>query len=149
MGFGIPIYKFTIGVELQLTSVSAGAIIQLPDNPILREPYVLIESVETYVSGTNGLAKTPGGLTVVSGSGGTGLILNLVDDKNQQRVFNHPYLAFNAPANQGVSREFEPFKIVMQTSSVQITDGTNLILGQGIYLVFVYSLKNKNVAPRK
>ena len=148
MGFGIPIYKFTVGVEVQLTAIGNGTIIQLPDNPILREPNVLIESVETYVSGTNGLAKTPGGLTVVTPSGGTGLMLNLVDDKNQQRVFNHPYLAFNAPANQGVSREFEPFKIVMQKSSVQVSDSTNLTIGQAIYVVFIYSV-HKNVAPRK
>ena len=142
MGFGIPIYKFTVGVEVQLTTIAAGTIIQLPDNPILREPGVLIDSIESYVNSSTGLTKTPGGNTLISPSGASGLVLNFIDDKNQQRVFNHPYLAFNSPSNQGVSREFDPFRIVMQKCSVQVTDATNLTIGQSIYLVFVYSVKN-------
>ncbi len=137
--YGIPVYLFTLGIELQLNSIAQGTIIQFPDNPILREPNILIHSVESYVNTTTGLTKTPGGLTVISQNGGTGLLINFVDDKNQNRIFNHPYMAFNAPSNNGVPREVSPFRMVMQKSSVQVVDGTNLTAGQGIYLVFNYS----------
>ena len=137
--YGLPVYRFTLGVELQLSNITNGSILQFPDNPILREPNILIESVETYVAGSTGLTKTPGGLALITQAGASGLILNLVDDKNKQRVFNHPYLAFNVPNNIGVAREFEPFRMVMQKSSVQVTDSTNLTQGQGVYVVFVYS----------
>jgi len=147
--YGIPIYKLTVGVELNLSTIGNGTIIQFPDNPILREPGVMIEGVETYVNSSTGLAKTPGGLTLVSQSGGTGLVLNLVDNTNQQRVFNHPYLAFNAPSNQGVSREFLPFELVMQKCSIQVTDPTNLVAGQGVYVVFLYSKKSQRTPLKK
>ncbi len=147
--YGIPVYPLTLGVEIQLSTVANGTIIQFPDNPILREPGIMINSLEVYVNNTTGLAKTPGGLTVISQNGGTGLIINLVDDTNQNRVFNHPYLAFNPPSNQGVAREFLPFRMVMQKSSIQVTDSTNLTAGQGVYLVFSYTKQNMRAATKR
>jgi len=134
--YGIPIYRKTLGIEVQLSSIGKGAQNPFPDNPIIRAPNVLIECVEIYTA--TQLTITPSGLTTVTDAGLTGLIVNLADNTNFNRVFQLPAVALNVELNNGVPREFEPFKLVMQKSFIQITDATNLVVNQAVYVNISY-----------
>lgn len=134
--YGIPSFHNTVCIDALLTSNSNGYVLQLTDNPIIREPGVLIVGVEVYTSSQ--LTKTPAQNTVITNAAAAGIVLTLQNDKNEYKMFETPISALNPALNNGVPREFEPFRLVMQDSSLKVTDSTVVTANTSVYILFNY-----------
>jgi hypothetical protein len=145
--YGVPNYHNIICVDALLTSNADGYVLQLNDNPIIRQPNVLITGVEIYTASQ--FTKTPAANTVITEAAAKGIVLTLQDDKNQYKVFEIPVLALNPAVNNGVSREFEPFRLVMQNSYLKVTDAAVVTANRSVYIAFNYIIDKAHKTTRK
>lgn len=134
--YGVVVTEKSLLVEVAINSVATGSIFTLPDNQILRQPNVEVYGVEVY--NADQLTKTPGNRDTVSALGSTGLAVTLQDNKSINRINQAPYLSLNTAVNNGIIREFKPFKMVLTKSFITILDGTNLSVGQAAVLNIIY-----------
>jgi hypothetical protein len=134
--YGIPNYHNVVCVEALLLSDDNGYTLQLVDNPIIRMPNVLIVGVEVYTASQ--LTKTPAQNTVVTEAEAKGIVITLQNDKNEYKMYETPILALNPAVNNGVSREFTPFRLVMQNSYVKVTDSAVVTPNRSVYIAFNY-----------
>lgn len=134
--YGVVVTEKSLLVEVAINSVATGSIFTLPDNQILRQPNVEVYGVEVY--NADQLTKTPGNRDTVTALGSTGLAVTLQDNKSINRINQAPYLSLNTAVNNGIIREFKPFKMVLTKSFITILDGTNLSVGQAAVLNIIY-----------
>jgi hypothetical protein len=134
--YGVVVTEKSLLVEIPINSVSTGSIFTLPDNQILRQPNVEVYGVEVY--NADQLTKSPGNRNTVTALGSTGLAVTLQDNKSINRINQAPYLSLNTAVNNGIIREFKPFKMVLTKSFITILDGTNLSVGQAAVLNIIY-----------
>jgi hypothetical protein len=134
--YGVVVIEKSLLVEVPINSVSTGSIFTLPDNQILRQPNVEVYGVEVF--NADQLTKSPGNRNTVTASGSTGLAVTLQDNKSINRINQAPYLSLNTAVNNGIIREFKPFKMVLTKSFITILDGTNLSVGQAAVLNIIY-----------
>lgn len=134
--YGIPNYHNVVCVEALLLSDADGYTLQLVDNPIIRMPNVLIVGVEIYTSSQ--LTKTPSQNTVITNAEATGIVITLQNDKNEYKMYETPITALNPALNNGVPREFAPFRLVMQNSYVKVTDSAVVTANKSVYIAFNY-----------
>lgn len=134
--YGIVVTEKSLLVEVVINSTAVGSIFTLPDNQILRQPNVEVYGVEVF--NADQLSKSPGARNIVTALGSTGIVLTLQDNKSINRINQAPYLSLNSSVNNGIIREFKPFKMVLTKSFITVLDGTNLIAGQAAVLNIIY-----------
>lgn len=135
--YGIPVFRRTLGIEVKLTQLGNGAAFKFPDNQIIRGDGVLVHGINCFSSSQ--LTISPAGNNIVIAAGLTGLVLSLQDESTANRVYQHPAFDFNSAQNNGLIREFKPFRLVLQNSYVTIVDITNLTVNYSLYFVILYT----------
>lgn len=134
--YGVVVTEKSLLVEVAITSTATGSIFTLPDNQILRQPNVEVYGVEVF--NNSQLSKSPGGRSVVNPSGSLGIAVTLQDNKSINRINQAPYLSLNTAVNNGIIREFKPFKMVLTKSFITILDGTDITAGQAAVINIIY-----------
>ena len=134
--YGVPVIKRSLAVEVNLRTINVGDQFFFPDNQIIRGKRVRVYGMEVFTA--NQLSFTAGALPVVSQVNSLGLIVNLVDASNSNRIFQIPYFTFIASQNGGMIREFVPFELVLTKSFIQITAVGGLVAGEGCYINLIY-----------
>jgi len=135
--YGVVVIKKSLGVEVNIKTANDGDQFFLPDNQIIRGQRVRVYGIEAFTG--DQLSKTPGALTMATATATTGLMVNLVDAGNSNRVYQIPYYTFISSNNGGFIREFEPFEMVLTKSFIQIVDASVLTAGTGVYFHLIYS----------
>lgn len=134
--YGVVVTEKSLLVEVAITSTSTGSIFTLPDNQILRQPNVEVYGVEVF--NNSQLSLSPGGRAVVTPSGSLGIAVTLQDNKSINRINQAPYLSLNTAVNNGIIREFKPFKMVLTKSFITILNGSDLSTGQAAVINIIY-----------
>jgi len=139
--YGIVVTEKSLLVEVVINSTATGSIFTLPDNQILRQPNVEVYGVEVF--DTDQLTKSPGSRSVVTAAGGTGLVITLQDNQSINRINQAPYLSLNTNLNNGIIREFKPFKMVLTKSFITVLDSANISAGNAAVLNIIYKEYSK------
>jgi hypothetical protein len=139
--YGIVVTEKSLLVEVVINSTSTGSIFTLPDNQILRQPNVEVYGVEVFDA--DQLSKSPGNRTVISSGAATGIVVTLQDNQSINRINQAPYLSLNTATNNGILREFKPFKMVLTKSFITVLDGSAITAGQAAVLNIIYKEYSK------
>lgn len=143
MAYGIPVGCRWLGIEKAITA-NAGADFTFDDDKTINNSDVFVFAVQGFCS--TQLTKTPGGSNLISNLGITGLTIFLQDKTSTDRALNVPYYDTVASLNTGYPREIEPFNLNLTKSGVHITDTTNIVSGQAVYIVLWYMYKEDMIA---
>ena len=134
--YGIVVTEKSLLVEVVINSTATGSIFTLPDNQILRQPNVEVYGVEVF--NADQLSKSPGNRTVISAAASTNIVVTLQDNKSINRINQAPYLSLNSAVNNGIIREFKPFKMVLTKSFITVLNNTGLTAGEAAVLNIIY-----------
>ena len=135
MAYGIPVGLRRLSIEKQIKK-SKGTSFELPDNKIIRGKTVYVYAIEAFT--IEQISLTPGGAVPISAAGSLGIICNFQDGDSAWRDFEIPYYDYIASLNTGYPREYQPFKCILDKSTITVVDDTNITDNEAVFFVIWY-----------
>lgn len=128
------IYSYLTEINVGPTAPANNTQINFQDFPQLRDK--IIYGVTAGSSTT--LTISPQNKTVVT-AGLAGIALTLLDDKQTQRIFQHPCTDLDPLLMGGFYREFKPFRINLVKSYILITNAAGINANESVIFNFYYA----------
>lgn len=126
-------------VEAQFTGTpAAGKKYQFTEVPNISRNNVIVYGFEAFTSSQ--LTVTPNNNTVITSSEQDQICVTLIDDKNQERIYQLPYYAAIRSLNGGFVFMVKPFIMNLTRSYVQLTDATGVSSNRVAVLNLYYSI---------
>lgn len=121
-------------VSVDLASVSDNKKVKFPDIPQLRGKR--ITAIEAFSE--SDLTKDDSGATLASTTGLAGCVLTMANEESDETIFQVPVLSFRRGSNNGRLYQLAGEKFDYESSSVKMTDTTNLSNNEVIVFAFYY-----------
>lgn len=126
-------------VEAQITGTPAkGKRYQFTEVPNISRNNIIVYGFEAFTSSQ--LVTTPNNNTVITSSDQDQICVTLVDDKNQERIYQLPYYAAIRSLNGGFVFMVKPFILNLTRSYVILTDETGIGTNEVCVLNLYYSI---------
>jgi hypothetical protein len=126
--------SYLVELYFGTTAPGQGANFSFQDFPELRD--VFITGVQVIPA--NYLIKAPSGKDNTANANTPGIVLNLLDDKTNIRIYNYPTFDL-VPSNvNGYYRDFVPFKLNLVKSYVTIFQNIGILADTSLCFNFLY-----------
>jgi hypothetical protein len=126
--------SYLVELYFGTTAPGQGANFSFQDFPELRD--VFITGVQVIPS--NYLIKAPSGKDNTPNTNTPGIVLNLLDDKTNIRIYNYPTFDL-VPSNvNGYYRDFVPFKLNLVKSYITIFQNIAILADTSLCFNFLY-----------
>lgn len=116
-------------LEAQIVGApAAGKRYQFTEIPNISRNNVIVYGFEVFTAAQ--LAVTPNNNAVIPSTVADQIVLTLVDNKNQELIYQMPYYAAIRSQNGGFPIVVKPFILNIPRSYVQITEATGFVANQ-------------------
>ena len=130
-------------VEAQITgSPAVGKRYQFTEVPNISRNNIIIYGFECFTAAQ--LAVTPNNNTVIASTVSDQLCVTLVDNDNQERIYQLPYYTAIRSLNYGFVFRVKPFIMNLTRSYIQITNTSGLSASEVVCLNLYYSIVGEN-----
>jgi hypothetical protein len=130
-------------VEAQITGTAAvGKRYQFTEVPNISRNNIIIYGFECFTAAQ--LAVTPNNNTVIASTVSDQLCVTLVDNDNQERIYQLPYYTGIRSLNYGFVFRVKPFVMNLTRSYIQITNASGISANEVACLNLYYSIVGEN-----
>lgn len=128
-----PIIDQTFPVEVQMSQISVGSVINFPNTPQLNDKWIY--GIQTFTSSQ--MAASPNQRAVVTSANAAGLLVTLVVGEDEQ-VYKYPYLDFNSATVSGLIRILKERKLTIVKCYVTVVAAGTLATTDSMIFNFIY-----------
>jgi len=130
-------------VEAQITGTAAvGKRYQFTEVPNISRNNIIIYGFECFTAAQ--LAVTPNNNTVIASTVSDQLCVTLVDNDNQERIYQLPYYTAIRSLNYGFVFRVKPFVMNLTRSYIQVTNASGINTNDVACLNLYYSIVGEN-----
>ncbi len=130
-------------VEAQITGTAAvGKRYQFTEVPNISRNNIIIYGFECFTAAQ--LAVTPNNNTVIASTVSDQLCVTLVDNDNQERIYQLPYYTGIRSLTYGFVFRVKPFVMNLTRSYIQITNASGISANEVACLNLYYSIVGEN-----
>jgi hypothetical protein len=126
-------------LEAQIVSTPAvGKKYQFTEIPNLSRNNIIVYGIEAFT--TTQLTTTPNNNTPITAAESLGIVVTLVDNNNNERIYQLPYYTAIRSLNGGFVLMFKPFILNITRSYVQLTNVSTIAAGEVAVFNVYYSI---------
>jgi hypothetical protein len=126
-------------LEAQIVSTPAvGKKYQFTEIPNLSRNNIIVYGIEAFT--TTQLTTTPNNNTPISAAESLGIVVTLVDNNNNEKIYQLPYYTAIRSLNGGFVLMFKPFILNITRSYVQLTNVSTIAAGEVAVFNVYYSI---------
>jgi hypothetical protein len=126
-------------LEAQIVSTPAvGKKYQFTEIPNLSRNNIIVYGIEAFT--TTQLTTTPNNNTPITAAESLGIVVTLVDNNNNERIYQLPYYTAIRSLNGGFVLMFKPFILNITRSYIQLTNVSTIAAGEVAVFNVYYSI---------
>ena len=126
-------------LEAQIVSTPAvGKKYQFTEIPNLSRNNIIVYGIEAFT--TTQLTTTPTNNTPITAAESLGIVVTLVDNNNNERIYQLPYYTAIRSLNGGFVLMFKPFILNITRSYIQLTNVSTIAAGEVAVFNVYYSI---------